>query len=181
MKAVRSKVDLIEENLDDSHIKFLTNFTCENTKGDRHVELFLRNQAVDLTNKNLVRTRLLFDQSRNLIGFYSLFNDTIKMNKDKRKELRVSLPQSVKVIPAIRLHYIGVNDSHKGMGYGSILMASMLVACATVAKRTGCTLITLESTEDVRAFYEKFDFKHIHKDGDYYIMAMNTKSILDLV
>lgn len=165
----------------DTHKPSIDNFKCINIEGSNHVQLFLQEHAINLMERNLVRTKLFFDLNDNLIGYYSLFNDTIKINKKKREQLGVYLPQNVKEIPAIRLHYLGVDDDYRNKGYGDYLMASLITSCATVAKHSGCTLITLESTESVVDFYAKYDFRHVHSEGDLSIMAMNTKKLIDLI
>lgn len=176
-----SVTELQEKWLDEEHSEQIQNFNCTDLDGDDHVQLFLQEQAIQLMHDNLVRTRLFFDKSQNLIGFYSLFNDTIKLHKSKRQQLNISLPQNVREIPAIKLHYRGIDNKFRGLGYGNHIMASVLLNCATVAKISGCTLITLESTKNAIGYYEKYDFKYIHRVGSYYLMAINAKNLLDLV
>lgn len=169
---------IIEEYLSNKHVKKLQDFQC---KDERQVETFLKEEAFPLMERNLVRTRLFFDQQKNLIGFYSLFNDTIKMNKQKRKQLDINLPDKVKEIPAIRLHYIGVDNRYRKNNYGLYIMSSVLYHSALVAKISGCPLIIVESTKNARAFYEKFDFTYIGPKDSYYIYSLNTKYFAGLV
>lgn len=171
---------LTEEWLSISHREYIDGFTCKNKSGNSHVQDFLQEQALELMDRNLVRTRLFFDRHRNLIGFYSLFNDTIKINKYKRSELGVELPGHVKEIPAINLHYIGIDDRYRERSYGNYLMASVIVNCIKVATISGCTLITLEATEDVVSFYERFDFIHVRRENKLYRMALSTKNMIKL-
>lgn len=103
---------LYEEWLTIEHINNLNGFRCKDADGDNHVQTFLQEESLELMERNLVRTRLFLDQDRNLIGFYSLFNNVIKINKSKRKELDVFLPNEVREIPAIRLHYFGVDNKY---------------------------------------------------------------------
>lgn len=143
----------IEEWLNSSvHGIQINDFECVNKYGDNHIQLFLQEQATDLMKRNLVRAKLLLDKNKCIIGFYSLFNDTIKLNKKKREQLNVHLPHNVKEIPSIRLHYIGVDNKYRNKGYGVQLIASVIVSCATVAKYSGCALITLESPENIKKF-----------------------------
>lgn len=174
-------MELHEKYLCAKYIEYTNKFRCVDKYKDDQVQLFLQEQALDLMERNLVRTRLFFDENQNLIGFYSLFNDTVKMNKYKRKEVGILLPKEVKEIPAIRLHYIGVDNRFRGRGYGEKIMGSALFNCIKVAKISGCSLITLESTEYTKVFYEKFDFKYIRPEGKYRLMVMNTSKLLDLV
>lgn len=175
---------LSEEWLSSNHSISIKDFKCTSQNNNSHVQLFLQEQAMGLMSKNIVRTRLFFDQHRNLIGFYSLFNDTIKMNKGKKKELDIRLPLRVTEIPSIRLHYIGVDDKYKGYGYGYHLMASVIDTCISVATVSGCSLIAVEASEDVIDFYKKFDFVHIRKEKSsnktYYLMALSTKNLIDI-
>jgi GNAT superfamily N-acetyltransferase len=158
------------------HLPKLQEFRCLD---EPIVENFLKEEAYNLMQRNLVRTRLFFDNNQNLIGFYSLFNDTIKIHKQTRMKMEIYLPQGVKEIPAIRLHYLGVDERFRGKGFGAYLMASVLYNCAKVAEITGCSLITVESTEKARGFYEKFDFIYICPVDQYYLMALNTKSLVE--
>jgi GNAT superfamily N-acetyltransferase len=165
-----------EEYLSDEHLSKLQEFRCSD---EPIVENFLKEEAYNLMKRNLVRTRLFFDDNQNLIGFYSLFNDTIKINKQKRMQLEIYLPQGVTEIPAIRLHYLGVDERFRGNGFGAYLMVSVLYNCAKVAEITGCSLITVESTEKAKSFYEKFDFTYICPTDRYYLMALNTKPLVE--
>ncbi|WP_193224393.1 GNAT family N-acetyltransferase [Bacillus sp. B1-b2] len=120
--------------------------------------------------RNLVRTRLFFDQDKNLIGFYSLFNDTIKMNK----QMDIALPDRVKETPAIRLHYIGVDSRYRKRYYGVYILTAALYHSAKISEMSGCALVTVESTEKACSFYEKFDFIYIRPKESYYSYALNT-------
>lgn len=169
--------NLREEYLKSEYLDKLLNFQCSD---EEQVEFFLKEEALNLMERNLVRTRLFFDQDENLIGFYSLFNDNIKINKQKRRELDIRLPDKVKVIPGIRLHYLGVDTRFRNMGYGKYLMASVLYHSAVVSKITGCSLITVESTKNARSFYDKFQFTYICPKDIYDFMAYSTKPLFEL-
>ncbi|GGJ79824.1 GNAT superfamily N-acetyltransferase [Anoxybacillus voinovskiensis] len=165
-----------EVYLSDEHLLKLQEFRCTD---EQIVENFLKEDAYNLMKRNLVRTRLFFDDNQNLIGFYSLFNDTVKIQKQKRAMLEIYLPSSVKEIPAIRLHYLGVDERFRGKGFGSYLMTSVLYHCAKVAEITGCSLITVEATENAKSFYEKFGFTYICPINRYYLMALSTKPLME--
>src|SRR5699024_9262582 len=105
----------------------------------------------------------------------------LKIHKNKREEINIHLPHGVKEIPAVRLHYIGVDDRYKGQGYGDILMSSVLVNCIKIAQISGCPLITVESTESAREFYDRYDFNYVRPERNYRLMVMNTKKLLHLV
>ncbi|MEW9674901.1 GNAT family N-acetyltransferase [Lentibacillus sp. L22] len=145
------------------------------------MQIFLQEESLELMERNVVRTRLVLDGNKNLIGFYSLFNNVVKINKSKREELNVFLPHEVKEIPAIRLHYLGVDNNYMKQGYGSFLMSSVLYNCAKVAQMSGCSLITVESTKSAEGFYAKHGFMHIRSEGKFDMMGMNTKGLIELL
>lgn len=169
--------DLSEKFLTEYDLEKIKDFQCQDVS---QVDAFLKEEAFNLMDRNLVRTRLFFDENQNLVGFYSLFNDTIKMNKQKRLEMDILLPDGVAVIPAIRLHYLGVDKRYRGKGYGVYLMASVLYYCTYIARITGCSLITIESTKEARGFYEKFGFSYICPTGAFDLMSLNTKSLFNI-
>lgn len=59
----------------------------------------------------------------------------------------VSHPDKVKEIPAIRLHYLGVDSRFRKNYYGAFILTSALYQCARISEMSGCTLITVESTK----------------------------------
>lgn len=138
---MKSEIVLEEEWLNEKNHSKALSFSCVDECNDDHVEIFLKEQALELMQRNLVRTRLFFDHHQNLIGFYSLFNDKVKMNKDKRKALEVQLPQNVKDIPAIRLQYIGVDDEYRGKGHGFSLHRFIQLRLYEVEEVDGLKLI----------------------------------------
>ncbi|WP_182103204.1 N-acetyltransferase [Niallia taxi] len=170
--------NISEEYLNIDNVEKLQEFQCED---EIQVENFLKEESYNLMERNLVRTRLFFDQDKNLIGFYSLFNDTIKMSKQKREQMDVSLPDKVKEIPAIRLHYLGVDSRFRKNYYGAFILTSALYHCARISEMSGCTLITVESTKKAKTFYEKFDFQYICPKVPYYNYALNTKYLAHLL
>lgn len=93
------------ESLNEAHRSKISDFKCQDIDGNNQVELFLKEQAINLMERNLVRTKVFLDNKQTIVGFYSLFNDTVKMHKNKRGILKVHLPQNVTEIPAVRLHF----------------------------------------------------------------------------
>lgn len=176
------------EYLSPKHEEAIKNFDCS----DEVVNRFLREEAIDLMNKNLVRTQLLFDNEGVVVGFYSLFNDTIKMKKEKRDQLGIILPSSSqgrrskytgpKEIPCIKLFYLGVDYKHRYKKIGSALIAIILYNCAEIAKTSGCALVRVDAIKSVREFYEKNDFTYIgHTEGgNYYNMAIALSPFIEL-
>lgn len=172
---------LTEDWLCADHSMTLSDFTCVDSDNDNEAQLFLQEESLALMERNLVCTRIFLNEDKKLIGFYSLFNNIIKINKDKREQLAIYLPHAVKEIPAIRLHSIGIDNEFQGRGYGDVLMASILYNCALVSRISGCSLITVESTKNAKGFYKKYRFVHLRKEGHYDLMGINTKGIQHVI
>lgn len=172
--------ELDEVYLNDSHQNKIDGFRCIDKAECTRVQDFLQNEALDYMKTNIARTRLFFDGDNNLVGFYSLFNDTIKMNRQKRESMDVRLPHGVSDIPAIRLHFLGIDNEYQSKGFGGFVMGSALDSCIKIARSSGCSLIVVESTESARGFYEKLGFAYVRPENGYSIMAMGTKGLIDL-
>lgn len=61
--------DLRFEFIDDKHKVAIDNFVCEEAPG---VELFLKEYAFRLHKLNSAITRLYFDDTENLVGYFTL-------------------------------------------------------------------------------------------------------------
>lgn len=173
--------ELSEVYLNDSHQNKVDGFHCIDKAGCRSVQDFLQNEALDYMKRNIARTRLFFEGDNNLVGFYSLFNDTIKINRQKRESMDIRLPHGVSDIPAIRLHFIGVDNAYQSKGFGEYIMGSVLDNCIEIARSSGCSLIVVESTESAKGFYEKLDFTYVRPENGYNIMAMGTKGLIEFI
>ena len=117
---VLAKVDFI-------NIKYkedIENFSCSD---ELQVEQFLKEEAQHLHDSRTAITRLYFDENQNLVGYFTLYNDIVQVGKQKRlKHWSAFLPTSNLVyFPAIRLHYLGVDNQYRDMGYGKQLMLDL--------------------------------------------------------
>ena len=69
--------------------------------------------------------------------------------------------------------------------YGDDLLGCVFIESAEIARRSGCTLIIVESTHKAKKLYERHHFTHIRKTTigkqTLYIMGYNTKNLIDLL
>ncbi|MDF2535336.1 MAG: family acetyltransferase [Bacillales bacterium] len=78
-------------------------------------------------------TKLFFNSNKQLVGYYTLFNDTVpKIGKDKLKKEHWDLPKSEKFYPAVRLHYIGVDDKYRDQDIGYTMLMSAIDTCYNI-------------------------------------------------
>jgi GNAT superfamily N-acetyltransferase len=168
-------VNLNDEVLSPIHIPIIEKFQCEKEKG---VEEFLKEHALRLQQYNMAMTRLFFNENRELVGYFTLFNDTVpKIGKAKIEKERWSLPNS-KFFPAIRLHYFGVDDRYQKQGIGHTMLMEVFDICYEISKYTGCTFISVEALLSAVEFYKHYDFKIIGRPSkDYYNMVFKLEEL----
>ncbi|QPC47123.1 GNAT family N-acetyltransferase [Mangrovibacillus cuniculi] len=166
-----------KEYLCSNHIEMLLKFKC---KDEEFIEQFLKNEALSLTEKNLIQT-VLFIKGDNIVGFYSLFNDSISIDGTKRRELKIKLQQGKSVVPTVNLHYLATNEDFRGIGIGTMLLEDAILTAAKVSVLSGMPIIILESTNSAKGFYQKNNFIHIRKSqcGRLSIMAKNLSEYKD--
>lgn len=143
----------------------LQTFVCSD---EPDLETFLKEEAVTLHFLNTAITRLYFDEQHNLIGYFTLFNDMVHIFKSQRTKFGWTLPKGYNYFPAIRLHYLGVDERFRKKGYGRYLLIEALRTCYDLSKDSGCNFITAESLKSAVSFYEKYGFKTIKRESNKY-------------
>ena len=136
----------------------INTFSCNDEK---RVEEYFKNEAKINDNYLLNRTRVLLSNKNEIIGFYSLYNDLTLIGKKKAKGYGWDIMQDkYNSFPALRLHYLGLNDCYRGKGMGELLLSEVFKEAVILTAKTGCMFITAEAVND-RAirFNKKFGFK----------------------
>ncbi|PHF60771.1 GNAT family N-acetyltransferase [Bacillus wiedmannii] len=146
---------LSSEILTEKHFKSISTFSCSK---EPEVENFLKEDAYKYNISNMARTRLFFDESHNLIGYFTVFNDHVEVCKSKRQSEHLSAPKGERNFPAIRLHYLGVDDKYQKLGYGEQILLHLFEHCYNISRVTGCTLITVQALRSSIEFYKKYAF-----------------------
>jgi ribosomal protein S18 acetylase RimI-like enzyme len=141
--------------LNENHKEIIDDFQCLD---EPSVSEFLKEQALTLHQSNCAITRLYFDEYQNLIGFFTLYNDHIEVSKAKKQKHNWELPRDIRFFPAIKLHYLGIDERYRGRGYGQELMYEVFDVCQEIAALSGCVFITVEALNSAVGFYEKNGF-----------------------
>ena len=130
--------------------------------GDNDLNDFLLNDAINHFNQ-LLCTTFLIEKDEDVIGFFSLLNDTISIEdiSFKNKFLRI-LPnnkRSYKYFPAVKLGRLGISLTYQNNGLGTEIM-NFIKILFTTNNRTGCRYITVDAYQKSVKFYKKngFDF-----------------------
>ncbi|MBI2147524.1 GNAT family N-acetyltransferase [Candidatus Woesearchaeota archaeon] len=129
----------------------LTNFDCE----DDDLNEFLRQDSISYKNKLIANTFLIF-YNEAMIGFFSLLNDAIKLNKSDRKNTKKL--ESISEYPALKLGRLGIDKNWKRKGAGSFVLQAVIKIGKNMNDASSCRFITVDSYHESVLFYEKYGF-----------------------
>lgn len=157
---------IVETFISEEYRDSIENFTCTD---EPSVEIFLKEYALKYHQNNLAKTRLYFNENRELIGYFTLFTDYITVPKSKRNQNQWKLTSvhGKQMYPAIRLHYLGIDEKFRSQGFGKILLFFAIDICKDIAEEIGCVFLSIEALNNSVDFYKKFHFKLLNKQDQY--------------
>ena len=163
-------------NSEEDHYKKVMEFRCSDRE---EVESFLKRDSWRLHMYGHALTRLYFDKDRNLIGFLTLFADSVFVSNTKLRKLKVKPSSDFTLYPSIRIHYLGVDDKYRKHGFGTYILLEAFKVSAKTALEIGATFISVEALGDSETFYRKFQFVSLEKKGNINTMVFRTKEIIN--
>ncbi|HEU4962826.1 MAG TPA: GNAT family N-acetyltransferase [Bacilli bacterium] len=128
------------------------------------VEVYLKELALMHHRQRTTHTRLFFNDTGELIGYFSVLADLLKVGKGKRADRQWDLDSQTDIFPAIKIHYIGVDVRYRKQGYGALLLAEAILLCKDVADKMGCNFITVEAKQSAVGFFRKYGFDYCARD-----------------
>lgn len=171
---MKETIELYNLPLDDTYLKKINLFDCANTR----VSNFLKNEALDMEENNMAKTRLFFNKAHTLVGFFTLFNDIFRrINKQKLRKEKWGL-EVAEFYPAIRLHFMGVDKAYQRQGIGYQILMEVLDVCIEVSKKSGCTFLSIESFESSLEFYTSLGFRNMGKNGELYSVLFKIDELI---
>ncbi|MNJ53295.1 Acetyltransferase (GNAT) family protein [compost metagenome] len=150
--------------IDEGDIALISQFRCDD---EPTVRDFLVEQAYELQKQNLASTRLYFDTSGDLVGYFTLYNDMMQIGKRKRRKHGLASLPEYKYYPAIKLHYFGVDSRYRGKRYGEYLLLKVFSKVREISECSGCVFLSVESLPRVVSFYEKYEFQVLSKNSPF--------------
>lgn len=140
--------------------------------GDTDLNEFLLKDSKSYLQKLLAVTYILETETE-IIAFFSLLNDKITIadvdsGNQWKKLFARSTGKSFKSHPAMKIGRLGVANSYKGTGIGTIIL-DYIKELFIANNRTGCRYITVDAYGASLGFYEKNGFRYLttkDKDSD---------------
>lgn len=151
------------EYLSDEHKEQIDEFRCSDEDG---IECFLKERAFQLHHVNSAITRLFFDEDRNFVGYFTLHNDLVLVSSNQRTKHELTHMWRKDHLPAVKLHYLGVDERFRKRGFGRYLTLEALTIAKEISQMSGCNLLTVESLPSSYEFYLKHGFKHLTKGNN---------------
>lgn len=124
--------------------------------GEEKVDQWFKGFAKQSQDKNLSRTTLLLNEAEEVLGFYTLVISYVSF-EDLPISLRYKLPNAV--LPAMKLTWLGVDESSQGQGLGAKLLASAMNDCYCLGQELAFCFVLLDCVSPVvKDFYQQFGF-----------------------
>jgi len=124
--------------------------------GNDEVDGWLKQSALQSQNKHLSATKVLLDDQRNLIGYYSLATSQVSFS-DLPLEIVKSLPS--RQLPVAVLAWLGLDSKNHGKGLGKRLLATALRDCFEASQTFPFIAVLLDCIDpSAKTFYKQFDF-----------------------
>lgn len=147
----------------------IKSFNC----GDTDLNDFIINDAKNY-RKSLLAITYVFEHiyTGEIIAYFSLANDKVSLSdfKDKAefnrfRKRRFVNEKRIKSYPAVKICRLGVSDTMKGKGIGTILLA-FIKRFFFNDNKTGCRFITVDAYTNAVSFYEKNKFQRLRNDDE---------------
>ena len=163
------------ENFDDYKIRRLQqgekieSFDC----GDADLNDFIINEAHHYRNA-LIAVTYVYEhrETGEIVGYFSLANDRVSITDFENKtefnrfrRHRFVNEKRIRSYPAVKVCRLGVSQSMRGQGVGSVLL-DFIKSYFLVDNKTGCRFVTVDAYPNAVSFYEYNDFQPLRNDDE---------------
>lgn len=141
--------------------------------GEEAVENWLATKALQHQQKHLSATKVLLDEERAIVGYYTLAIGQVDFS-DLPIDVGRRLPR--RQLPVAVLAWLGVGSSHQGHGLGGLLLAQAFRDCWEAGKTFAFVAVVLDCVNDAaKAFYTQWDFREL--PGHPYRLFVSAKQL----
>lgn len=152
--------------------------------GDTDLNDFFLNDSKSYLQKLLAVTYVLETETE-VIAFFSVLNDKITVadvdsGNQWKKLFRIPTGKIFRSYPAMKIGRLGVSNSFKGFGIGTIILDYIKELFIT-NNRTGCRYITVDAYRASLTFYEKNGFQYLtdkDKNSDTRLMYFDLMTLV---
>lgn len=129
------------------------------SSGEEQVDGWLAGKALQNQQKHLSVTKVLLDETRAIVGYYTLATGQVDFS-DLPAEVTKHLPR--RLLPVAVLAWLGVSKDCQGRGLGRLLLAQALRDCHEAGQTFAFIAVILDClSEAAKAFYGRWDFEEL--------------------
>ena len=137
----------------------ISQFDC----GDNDLNEFLRDNALNFTEKRIANTYVLEDNGR-IAAYFCLLNDKVSQQEssnNKWKKLKKGFPEGKQFssYPAIKIGRFAISSDYRGLNLGTILMDKIKKMLNSNSYFSAFRYLTVDAYLSAIGFYEKNNFK----------------------
>lgn len=137
----------------------ISQFDC----GDNDLNEFLRDNALNFTEKRIANTYILEDNGR-IAAYFCLLNDKVSQQEssnNKWKKLKKGFLEGKQFssYPAIKIGRFAVSSDYRGLNLGTILMDKIKKMLNGNSYHSAFRYLTVDAYLSAIGFYEKNNFK----------------------
>jgi GNAT superfamily N-acetyltransferase len=158
--------------LSENHI--LDSFDC----GDKDLNDFLKNDALGYNIQLIAKTFIVF-YNEQIICFFSVLNDSIKLKFDETEEIQKL--KRLHEYPALKIGRLGVDNAFKRKGIGKIVINFVVGLTKYTNHISACRFVSVDSYPNSVLFYAKEGFvknQMYEKKKDFISMRLDIINLI---
>lgn len=137
----------------------LDDFTC----GVINLDEFLKNEALSFHNSKISFTTCVFHRDfKGQVGYFTMSNDSIKLNDSEVMDLGLNTSIQIPLIPAVLIGKFAIHESLIGNGMGKDVMELAIGEILDIEGPSAARLAVVDSVKEPKVieFYESCGFQH---------------------
>ncbi len=140
---------------------------------------FLKDDALE-NQRNLISVTRLVYWKGNLVGFFTLINDSIEVRTVEECDRDTSY--QYRKYPALKIARLATYSDWERYGIGRSMLRKIFTISITLSHYVGCRIITVDSKHSAIEFYKKFAFKQaIRIPGETVPLYLDLKNALQRI
>lgn len=140
------------------------------------LDAFLQEDALESQYNLISVTRLVFFEG-NLVGYFTLINDSIEVRAVEECDREESY--RFRKYPALKIARLATRSDCEGSGIGRSMLRKIFTISIALSRYVGCRIITVDSKQSAVDFYKKFGFRQaIRTPGETVPLYLDLKSAL---
>lgn len=143
--------ELIFEALSEGNLP--SHYDC----GDDDLDDFIVNDALNHQNANVAMTTLVRYKGE-IVGFYSLANDCISLDKSEKNRIKKQYNISYTEFPALKICRLGVRKDYQNKGIGKAIVSDVAGFAQELQNWIGLRFVSVDAYKASEGFYTHLGF-----------------------